>query len=77
MTDTRTAITAEQAIAAMAAVEADTFQRCQKAVNDYIALKSRKANGSRIAEAKVLAAQDIATLITKLPRKSKEAPSGR
>ncbi len=63
--------TEAQVIAAMRAVEEETIQRCVKATQAYAARKNDSMGkpSSRIAAAKQLAAQEIASEIEKLPRK--------
>jgi len=77
MMDKRAAMSREQALAVMAAIELETIERCCTAVHGYIERKSKKSGTSRIAAAKVEAARELFELISTLPRKSKESRNGR
>lgn len=59
-------VTLETIAAAMSAVERDTIQRCADVARIYGADRARKAQ-SRLATAKVKAADEVAALIEKLP----------
>jgi hypothetical protein len=67
----RQAVSEDQVVAIMDAVERDTKNRCIAVVEGYSQARGRKARTSRIAAARAEAAADIVNLIKQLPRKSK------